>query len=171
MANAAEEWTLYVAHDAKRPDRYAVGSALCLRTLELLPDGIVDVQEVFRGNREEYPPWLTGTPTLAPIDGGDVWRGHNALAKLQQIAVESARRKDLSGKTSSTAVKSSLKARPSQGTGALPSGNDPDQQATSPAVDLWTVTEDVGDDVEETTLQKKITADDLRDMQEKMSQK
>ena len=170
MVNAAGTWILYVAHDSKHPDRYAIGSALCLRSLELIPEGLVEVEEVFRENRSAYPPWLTGTPTLAPSSGGDVWRGHNAVAKLQQIAVDNARRGDLPGKkAASGAAQPLLKAQPSQSAQALPSVNDPGHEET-PAADMWTVTEDVGDDVEETTTQKKITEDDLRDMQEKRTQ-
>ena len=34
------------------------------------------------------PSWLIGTPTLYALDTGEVWRGHQAHARLQRLAVD-----------------------------------------------------------------------------------
>ena len=80
--------TLYVSRDKRHPDRYDIGSALCLRTLELCPRDALDVREVY-GDTPGKPSWLTGTPTLHA--GGEVYRGHLALSQVQQLAVSLAR--------------------------------------------------------------------------------
>lgn len=80
--------TLYVARDKKKPQQHDLGSVLCLRMLDLIPHDAVDVQDC-DGMRSK-PQWLTGTPTLTDAQG-QVYRGHQALSKLQHLAVDLAR--------------------------------------------------------------------------------
>ena len=83
-------YILYVARDKARVDRYHLGSALCLRALELLPRGVVEVHDCTRDPPEARPAWLTGTPTVVAASGGDVYRGHHALSHLQYLSVQTA---------------------------------------------------------------------------------
>lgn len=83
---------LYIARDKRNSTRYDLGSALCLRALEVMPAGTVEVREVDGRTlpASDRPAWLTGTPTLVAASGGDVLRGHEALAQLQHLAVNLA---------------------------------------------------------------------------------
>jgi hypothetical protein len=79
---------LYVSVDRRHPNRHDMGSVLCLRVLQHLPEGHVSVHDA--RSAVPRPTWLTGTPTLV-IDGGTVLRGHEALDHLQHVSVEMAR--------------------------------------------------------------------------------
>ena len=95
--------TLYVSTDRKRTGRHDVGSVLCLHTAEALtaPPEVHDARSI-----AVRPAWLTGTPTL--VDSvGNVWRGFEAVAHLQSLALADAQRSGLaqsrSANTNSTA--------------------------------------------------------------------
>lgn len=79
---------LYVARDRRRPDRHDVGSVLCMQLLERLPREAVHVVDAT--HLHPRPSWLIGTPTLVADAGGDLWRGHQALTKLQSLAFAEA---------------------------------------------------------------------------------
>jgi hypothetical protein len=79
---------LYVARDKRHPDRYDLGSTLCMRAIELAPREVAfDVREV-HGDTPNKPVWLVGTPTL--LADGEVHRGRHALEHVQRLAVDLA---------------------------------------------------------------------------------
>ena len=79
-------YTLYVAQDRKHPSRLDVGSVLCMQMIETLD--VVQVQHV----RKEgpHPTWLVGTPTLFDDASGEIWRGHQAVTHLHDLALAKA---------------------------------------------------------------------------------
>ena len=87
---------LYVAQDKKRPGRHDLGSVLCMRLLELLPTGVVEVRAVEQERAK--PAWLRGTPSLLD-ENGDVHTGHAALWELQRATVEHAERRGAASAT------------------------------------------------------------------------
>lgn len=152
---------LHVARDKRHPARHDLGSVLCLNVLELLPPETVQVRE-WDDPRAPRPAWLTGTPTLVtPKD--EVFRGHQALAYLQRLAVDMA--------------KATTQPRPSKARPSPPSAANPQQrEAAPPSVSspptgdddpedggvgsLWE-TRIVDDATEEDEPTRKITGDDL----------
>ncbi len=80
--------TLFVARDKRHPTRHDLGSLLCLRVCQLLPEGMVEVQEC--ANLAQRPVWLIGTPTLF-TDDGQVFRGHAALDFVERLSIDVAR--------------------------------------------------------------------------------
>ena len=79
-------YTLYVARDKTKEDRHDLGSILCLQVLELLHARDVKVVDV--SNIRSPPIWLTGTPTLVHEHRDEVWRGNQALSRMQSMLVE-----------------------------------------------------------------------------------
>ena len=141
---AMQGLALYVARDKRRPDRHDLGSVLCLRVLDLMPAGAVEVHDA--DALRARPLWLTGTPTLV-LDGGDVLGGYEALTHLQRLAVDLAR------------------------SSSRPAKRAPQQQAPPPpmaaavaAVEedaLWGSSSVVEDDDDGATQDRKLTGDDL----------
>lgn len=146
---------LYIARDKKDQSRYDLGSALCLRVVDLLPADAVELRDcdVLR----DRPTWLTGTPTLVAASGGQVLRGYQALAHLQRAAVEAAERR---GGASSQAKKDT-KPPPRRQT---EEARRPERPATPPGDggltdDLW---ESHGiEGHEEVGTVRKMTSDDM----------
>lgn len=160
---------LYVARDKRRPERHDLGSALCLRVLDLLPQDTVRVHDcdTMRGAK---PPWLVGTPTLATGDA-EVLRGHEALLYLQRVSV------DVSAQTSSKKPSSRPpSSRPPPRAAVPDTGSSPEGPSApmAPASDDADVNETLWEtridekDAEESTEDalggKKITGDDLARM-------
>jgi hypothetical protein len=79
-------FTLYVARDKMKADRHDIGSILCLQVLELMPSRDVKVVDV--SNIRSPPIWLTGTPTLVHENSDEVWRGNQALSRMQSMLIE-----------------------------------------------------------------------------------
>lgn len=145
---------LYVARDKRRPARHDLGSVLCLRVLDLLPDGAVRVHDCDQ-MRGPKPAWLTGTPTLATGDA-QVLRGHEALLHLQRVAVETAR--------SSTCPTRPARRPPPTDATPPPSGPPPPPAAAAEVGqddDPWETRIDDHEDEEEPLGSRKITSDDL----------
>lgn len=159
---------LYVARDRRRPSQHDLGSILCLRVLELLPPGAVQVRE---SDARDRSAWLTGTPTL--VLDHEILRGHQALDRLQRLAVDAA------------APPPPAKGRPLGARGAVPPMAQPPaataallapQQAPPPArgpeateeeddavsLALWESHIDEDEEEEnDDALPRKITSDDL----------
>jgi len=83
-------YVLYVARDRKDPSRYDLGSVLCLRVVDMMPGAPIDVYDC-DDMPHERPSWLIGTPTLVADTGGDIYRGMQALNRLQSMSVEMVR--------------------------------------------------------------------------------
>lgn len=145
---------LHVARDKRDFARHDLGSVLCLNVLDLLPSDAVQVREW--DARAPRPAWLTGTPTLvAPTD--EVFQGHQALAYLQRLAVDTAATKH--AKTAPPAVRRTpppAAAAPATAAPARTDENDVDGSS------LWESR--IGDgerDDEDEEPARKITGDDL----------
>ena len=82
-------FTLYVAHDKRRPERHDMGSVLCLSMLRFLPEGAVAVVDCTTAGAAR-PSWLRGTPTLTERASHTVWTGHNAHDRLLAFTVQHA---------------------------------------------------------------------------------
>lgn len=162
---------LYVARNKRNPSQYDLGSALCLRVLDLIPAELVELRDC-DAMRDERPTWLTGTPTLVASSGGNVFRGHQALAQLQRIAVDAAERRGTPAKPASSTEATSARRngttmpnvqlrdeRQSRGTAPAPAQQEGDEEEGLPA-DLWTSMGDY-DNEDEDTSTRKITSDDL----------
>jgi len=78
-------FTLYVAPDRRRPSQYDVGSVVCVRTLESVPEGRVRV--VNCATLVRRPDFLRGTPTLVDDETNEVYTGHHALHRLQLLSL------------------------------------------------------------------------------------
>lgn len=78
-------FTLYVAPDRRRPTQYDVGSVVCIRTLESVPEGRVRV--VNCATLVRRPEFLRGTPTLVDDETNEVYTGHHALHRLQLLSL------------------------------------------------------------------------------------
>ena len=143
---------LYVARDKRRPQRHDLGSVLCLRVLDLLPRGTVQVHECRRGERRA--PWLAGTPTLA-LEGGEVLRGHQALEHLQRLAVHLAAERGGGGGGSAKRA-APAPAGPADGLVARAAAPPP---ADEPGDGLWECTVEEAEDDEDTP--RKITQEDM----------
>ena len=77
---------LYISNDKLMPSRKDVGSVLCLTVLEWITKGVVNV--VSLADAGSVPVGITGTPTLVCVSSGDIFTGHQALARLQRLACE-----------------------------------------------------------------------------------
>ena len=82
-------YTLYVSRDRKRPERFCVGSALCMRIMEYIPKAMVNLVE--HHPNSTIPSWLIGTPTLAPEKGVEIYRGTEAVLQLLHIAISESK--------------------------------------------------------------------------------
>ena len=82
--DAASAFTLYVARDRRDASRHDLGSILCIRLVDRFVPGMVDIVEC-HGRHPGMPSWLVGTPTLHAATG-EVWRGNQALERLQELA-------------------------------------------------------------------------------------
>lgn len=81
-------YTLYISRDKSRPERFDVGSILCLNLFEALPEGSVVVREC---TKEDRPSNVHGTPTL--ISDSAYFTGHEALQHITQMALGEAERR------------------------------------------------------------------------------
>ena len=78
-------FTLYVAPNKKRPTQHDVGSVLCMKTLQNIPDGVVQVLNC--ATLSTRPSFLRGTPTLVDDGTNEVYTGHHALHRLQLLSL------------------------------------------------------------------------------------
>lgn len=79
--------TLYVARDRRDARRYDTGSVLCINLCDALRTVEVNIVEC---PLARHPHWLVGTPTLHGHESNDVWKGHEAVAHLQHLALREA---------------------------------------------------------------------------------
>lgn len=91
--------TLFVSRDKRNPERYDVGSVLCLDLVRYLRawgyEDHVTVQECSAATPGR-PAWLTGTPTIHNEEG--VYTGYEAIAVLQETVIRVAQtRRDEGG--------------------------------------------------------------------------
>lgn len=165
-------YILYVARDRRNPNRYDIGSTLCLRLVDMVPQTGVDVYDC-EALTNERPSWLIGTPTLVAESGGDVYRGIQALNRLQTLCLDSARSqqsssKGDSGKRASTASHGNAAGavKSTQAAGGDVQTNRPPSSMTARSDEglesLWTAPLDIQDaEEEEDMFSKKLTGDDL----------
>ena len=76
---------LYVARNKRSPSQHDVGSVICLNTVREIPPNhvtVVDCSVMLR-----RPTYLRGTPTLIDDESGEAWTGHNAIQRLQRLAL------------------------------------------------------------------------------------
>ena len=78
-------FTLYVAPNKRRPTQHDVGSVLCMKTLQNVPEGIVRVLNCT--TLSSYPSFLRGTPTLVDDETSEIYTGHNAMHRLQLLSL------------------------------------------------------------------------------------
>lgn len=78
-------FTLYVAPNKRRPTQHDVGSVLCMKTLQNVPEGIVRILNC--ATLSARPAFLRGTPTLVDDETNEVYTGHNALHRLQLLSL------------------------------------------------------------------------------------
>lgn len=134
---------LYVAVSASDSTRYCPGSSLCMRIIQHLPLGTIQVLDC--ATVHPVPSWLTGTPTLDA--GDDLYRGEDAVMKIVQMVVQHS---------NSAAQRREPPSRKTGG-GAADSPN-----AVESLDDLWTETQpDEDDDDDELNGGRKLTSDDL----------
>ena len=148
-------FVLYVARDHKQVHRNDLGSILCMQVLSLIPENVVRVQNC--DMIAEKPTWLTGTPTLLDDMSGDVWRGNQALFRLQQLSVSLAKQSSVQErpKKSISHQQASLATRTFQ----VPKQEEVEQQDNS-SDSLWTT--QISNDVEDELVGNgKLTSDDL----------
>lgn len=75
---------LYIAMSASDGTRYCTGSSLCMRIIQHLPLGTIQVLDC--ATVRPTPSWLVGTPTL---DAGDeLYRGEDAVMKMVQLVAQ-----------------------------------------------------------------------------------
>lgn len=89
-------YTLYVSRDKKRPERFCLGSVLCMRIMEYIPKTTVNLVECHSNGNN--PSWLIGTPTLAPEKGVEIYRGTEAVFQLLHITISESKRVTTEGK-------------------------------------------------------------------------
>lgn len=138
-----------------------MGSVLCLRVLQHLPEGHVSVHDA--RSAVPRPAWLTGTPTLVTDDGA-VLRGHEALDHLQHVSVEMARAA-AARPTRPPPTRTMMAPAP---VGLVAEKRRPQQpaEAEETVVDdevsaLFASRLDAGDDLGDGQEERKITGDDL----------
>lgn len=158
---------LYVARDRKTPTRHDLGSVLCLRVLDLLPPHLVDVQECTARSK---PVGVVGTPTLL-TPHGESFRGHQALSKLQHLAVELAvqrgETKEAPTRRRPSALAPNVQLRTEPREPPPPEqedrGDPGEEQPTAEVASLWETRIDDADQEEEESdmSSRKITSDDL----------
>lgn len=143
---------LHVARDKRYPTRHDLGSVLCLNVLSLLPPDTVQVRE-WDDPHAPRPTWLVGTPTLVtPND--EIYRGHQALAYLQRLAV------DLAKKAKPAATAPSKSPPPPKQPAKRTAPRDDEEEEEEPAESLWESR--IGDgDVEDDEPAGKVTSEDL----------
>lgn len=165
------QYELYVARDKRNASRFCIGSTLCLSALEYLPDEFVVVRNCDDMSKVSLPTWLIGTPTLVSTSGTDIFRGQQAVLRLQEAVVsytEHVTTQRLMAKTPPQRTKSlnpSSSNKHSSSSSQLPPStretrrSDPADEDDEELSELWStrVQEDDGD--EEVT--RKITGDDL----------
>lgn len=154
-------FTLYVAQSKRRPSQHDVGSVLCLRTMQNVPEGIVQVVRCETlGHR---PKFLRGTPTLVDQETQEVYTGHHAVHRMHLLSLFHAERygRMQSGKEPRPEQPGPLSARRTVAE---------DQEAAAPsrassddAMDLWktAIVEEGVEDDEPSIGERKLTSDDL----------
>jgi hypothetical protein len=159
-------YTLYVARDKHVETRHDLGSVLCMQTLEYLPSTMVEVVSCDTMTARARPSWLIGTPTLHALDTGEVWRGHQAHARLQRLAVD--------GKSTAPRKRGAVgggpggapRGGPPSGGGPAPRGGPPSGGPGDEAVDdeldgLWGSTLPDEEETEGVGESHKLTSEDL----------
>lgn len=102
-------YVLYVARDKRDPNKFCIGSSLCMHLAEFLPEEYVEIRncDELRKNRpKNMPTWLVGSPTLVCTSGSDIFRGTHAVQHMESLTISYAQHK---GSQQATAEK----ARPS----------------------------------------------------------
>lgn len=149
-------FTLYVAPNKRRPTQHDVGSVLCMKTLQHVPNGIVRVLNC--ETLSARPSFLRGTPTLVDDETSEIFTGHHALHRLQLLSLYHA---EQYGKSQGEG------RRPSRGAPAPPPVVAPprDDEGEPSSSDMWSSTIDDADleeDVGQTLSgDRKLTSDDL----------
>ena len=147
------DFRLYVARDRKNSSRHDLGSILCIRVVDLVRPGAVTILECTPRDPAN-PSWLVGTPTLHHVPTGEIWRGHQALSRLQHLVAESNERPAAAAKAAAPAPAPAA-ARPPADEGVAAEAGEPEN--------MWSVTEDDegGEDDGALPHSRKLTGDDL----------
>lgn len=155
---------LYVARDKRDRSRHDLGSVLCLQTLQDLP--AVAVHDVTTAAPTHRPSWLVGTPTLHNARTGEVWRGHQALTHLQQLALHHAEARGAArGGASNDASERRAIAAPSAPSAhravgpSAPSAPSAPETPDDDVDNLWDTR--IVEEEEEAAADRKLTSDDL----------
>lgn len=162
-----EKFILYISKDKKDASRFCIGSTLCLSTIEYLPEVLVQVKNCddMRKDRVQFPTWLIGTPTLVSLSGSDIYRGQQALLRLQDMVVSYTEHAVLQrmSKTPSKPTPQSTSARQSVPQAQPQRHSIPDENAENDVEleALWNSKVDDDDAVDETISNGKITGDHL----------
>ena len=172
-------YELYVASDLQRPHQLCAGSRLCVTILEHLPDEYVTIINCDDARRmgRTLPSWVTGTPTLMPTDGGDIYRGHDAVLHMVNLSisyrehvVSDALRKESAKVSKPTAMRRNAnpsRAVPGATPGATTSGArlppppPPGDDEDMDMAELWSSAPPPDDDSEDFGNTRKLTSDDL----------
>lgn len=152
---ATDMFTLYVAHDRRKPTRHDIGSVLCLKTLEHIPDGIVHTVDcTHQGTR---PSFLRGTPTLAHDETGELFTGHNAVHRLHLLALYHAQQFGMSQNNKPTRA---VQRAPDVHS---PSSHEIAEPMGSTEESLWasSIMDDEVENENTTIGERKLTSDDL----------
>ena len=172
------QYELFVARDKRNASRFCIGSTLCLSALEYLPDDFVVIRNCDDMSKSSFPTWLIGTPTLVSTSGTDIFRGQQAVKRLQQAVVSYtehvttqrllSKTTPQRGKTQPSSNRPSVppasqpllppSTNPQQPSKTRPNAGDEDDEELS---ELWsTRIPDDGED-DDGEISRKITSDDL----------
>lgn len=173
-------YVLYVAKSKATPSRFCAGSSLCMSLAEYLPSDYVDVRncdELRATHGTSIPTWLIGTPTLVSPSGSDIFRGTQAVQKLQQVAIAYAEKKG-SSQAATNSAQGSRAPPPSASNPpsslrrgeAIPTSNhaprpnargEEDHHEDAELSDLWSSRVPDQEDASDLDVSRKITGDDL----------
>lgn len=157
-------YNLYVARDRRDPHRYDLGSTLCLRVVDMMSSHFaVDVYDC-EALSHDRPSWLIGTPTLVADSGGDVFRGLQALNRLQTLCMDAARASASKGAAPPSAAPRGSARAPQPPSSQPPASKPPSVPADGDDLDsLWQAPRepDADEDDNDDMFSKKLTSDDL----------
>lgn len=87
-------FTLYVARDKRNPRRHDIGSVLCMKTLNNIPND--EVTTIDCSDIASRPNFIRGTPTLVDRETNEIYTGHSALDRLQLLSLYHAEQHGIS---------------------------------------------------------------------------
>lgn len=163
--------TLYVARDRRDARRHDTGSVLCINLCDALRT--VDVQ-IVECPLARHPHWLVGTPTLHSHESNDVWRGHEAVAHLQHLALqeaeargaERARTKKRDSSSKSSVLTPTMHLRPEESRSPSNEAAHTSVGSDLPSIEesIWEsrIADDDGDDEASGVGVRKLSQDDLQ---------